>query len=61
MIIYLRHNVHGTKVAISEEEAVADERNGWARYDPVNPIITPPPENMLRRRRKENADADVSR
>jgi hypothetical protein len=58
MIIYLHHDVHGDKVAISEEEAVADERNGWARYDPDE---LPPVENTLRRRRKENADADVSR
>lgn len=33
-IIYLRHETHGTKVAISEEEAKADQKNGWKRYDP---------------------------
>ncbi|MBU6231820.1 hypothetical protein KGP36_04065 [Patescibacteria group bacterium] len=30
--IYLRHEVHGTKVAIAEEEALSDESNGWERY-----------------------------
>jgi hypothetical protein len=61
-IIYLQHPQHGTKVAIAEEEAYADEKNGWERFDPAAPEIVPPPvENALRRRRKENADADVSR
>lgn len=34
MVIYLRHDIHGAKVAISEWEAVADEENGWERFDP---------------------------
>jgi len=34
MVIYLSHPVHGTKVAISEVEAVEDENNGWSRYNP---------------------------
>jgi hypothetical protein len=33
MVIYLRHPVHGTKVAIAEAEAEADEKKGWERYD----------------------------
>ena len=32
--IYLKHPRHGTKVATMEVEAVADEKNGWQRYDP---------------------------
>lgn len=35
MNIYLRHDVHGTKVATMELEALADEQNGWARFDPT--------------------------
>lgn len=31
-VIYLKHPKHGKKVAISEMEAVADEENGWERY-----------------------------
>jgi hypothetical protein len=51
--IYLRHARHGTKVACSDAEAVADEANGWERYQvaallqpmaaasvPVAPVIT---------------------
>jgi hypothetical protein len=33
MVIYMRHPVHGNKVAIAEAEAVYDEKNGWERYD----------------------------
>jgi len=33
MHIYLKHPVHGTKVAVSTVEAEADEQNGWVRYD----------------------------
>jgi hypothetical protein len=49
MVIYLRHEKHGTKVAISETEAVADEKNGWVRYtlDAPAPIV-----NRLRRRKE---------
>lgn len=32
MVIYLRHPTHGTKVAVGEQEAQADEKNGWVRY-----------------------------
>lgn len=45
MVIYLWHPVHGTKVATAEEEAKADEKNGWVRYDgekatPSEPVNT---------------------
>ena len=55
MHIYLRHPVHGTKVAIAHAEAEMDEQNGWEVYDPFSdddeycdPII----ENALREKRK---------
>lgn len=32
-VIYLKHPVHGAKVAIAEEEAHFDEQNGWTRYN----------------------------
>ena len=32
MVIYLKHDRHGTKVACSDAEAKADEKNGWVRY-----------------------------
>ena len=34
MVIYLKHAVHGTKIAISELEAQADIKNGWNEYEP---------------------------
>jgi hypothetical protein len=34
MVIYMKHPVHGTKVACMEAEADADEKNGWTRFDP---------------------------
>lgn len=36
MHLYLRHPVHGTKVAISDLEAELDEQHGWVRYEPVS-------------------------
>ena len=39
--IYLRHDVHGTKVAISEPEAVADQKNGWRRFAVADVQATP--------------------
>jgi hypothetical protein len=33
-LIYLRHDVHGVKIATLELEAEADEENGWERFDP---------------------------
>ncbi len=33
-VIYLKHPIHGAKVATMDLEADADERNGWERYTP---------------------------
>lgn len=53
-VIYLDHPKHGSKVACSEIEAVADEKNGWARRQvaallqssqaPVNALIRTEPD-----------------
>jgi hypothetical protein len=51
MHIYLKHPVHGTKVAIMEAEAVADEENGWVRYTP-GVQATPVNELEVKRRRR---------
>lgn len=37
MHIYLKHPIHGTKVAIADTEAAADEKCGWTRYNPDTP------------------------
>jgi len=42
MVIYLIHPVHGAKVAISDQEAIYDESNGWMRYDPTTPAAAEP-------------------
>ncbi len=40
-VIYLVHDVHGAKVAISEEEARCDEEYGWTRFYPDAPVAAP--------------------
>lgn len=40
-VIYLVHDVHGAKVAISEEEAMCDEEYGWERYSPNDDVDAP--------------------
>ena len=42
-IIYLKHPIHGAKVATMELEAEYDEQNGWVRY---NPDETKPESNV---------------
>lgn len=53
MVIYLRHPKHGTKVAIAEGEAQADEKNGWVRYNPSAPAPIAVNELEIKRRRRE--------
>jgi hypothetical protein len=40
-VIYLKHERHGAKVAVSEWEAVYDEKHGWVRYTPEAPAEPP--------------------
>ena len=49
-VIYLRHPVHGTKVACAEAEAVYDEKNGWVRFD-VDAVNEPVTVNEMKRPR----------
>ena len=53
-VIYMKHAVHGAKVATMELEAVADEANGWVRYTLDTPEEVVAPVNVLevKRRRK---------
>jgi hypothetical protein len=51
-VIYLVHDVHGAKVAISEEEARCDEEFGWERFDPNAPVEAPVNEMPARPRRR---------
>ena len=38
-VIYLKHPVHGHKVACSDIEADYDENHGWERYTIDTPIV----------------------
>lgn len=60
--IYLKHPVHGTKVATMEQEADADERNGWKRYDPnaPAPTVDTPVNELDTRRRRRQSDTQVA-
>jgi hypothetical protein len=68
-VIYLKHPVHGHKVACSDIEADHDESHGWERYtvatpaevievEEVEPEVEAAPANALEvktRRRKTTA------
>jgi len=49
-VIYLRHPVHGTKVACVDSEADYDEKNGWVRYD-LGDVEPPATVNEMKRPR----------
>jgi hypothetical protein len=54
-VIYMKHAVHGAKIANIEAEAVADEANGWVRYTldtPAEEVVAPVNVLEVKRRRK---------
>jgi hypothetical protein len=54
--IYLKHPVHGYKVATLDLEAEYDEQNGWERYTPGEEAsLAPVNELTARRKRRESA------
>jgi len=57
LITYLKHPVHGTKVATLEAEVEADKEKGWTEFDPANrdKEEEEAPNNELRRRRRQDA------
>ena len=55
-VIYLRHPVHGVKVACMDLEADADVENGWERFEPGQ--VTPQVDNAIVRRRSRNIKVD---
>ena len=52
MHIYLKHPIHGSKVAISDLEVQADVKNGWEVYNLDALAEEVAPVNELKRRRK---------
>ena len=56
-VIYMKHEVHGAKVATMELEAIADEANGWVRYTLDTPVEEVAPINVLEvKRRRKSAE-----
>jgi len=54
-VIYMRHPIHGNKVATMDLEAEEDERNGWERYTPGEEAsLAAVNELTVRRRRRES-------
>jgi hypothetical protein len=63
MTIYLRHAVHGTKVANMDLEAEFDEQNGWERYNPDTPSApeaAAPVNELEPKRRRSRPPAEVA-
>lgn len=58
-VIYLRHPVHGAKVAISHMEVEHDTQNGWEEYDPNNLHDGSEPVNELQPRRRSRKTSEV--
>jgi hypothetical protein len=54
MNITMIHPVHGAKIATMELEAVADENNGWTRYNPDTPEQVAPVVNTLEIKRRRS-------
>jgi hypothetical protein len=62
MTIYLRHAVHGTKIANMAMEAEYDEQNGWERYNPDTPSASEaaaPVNELEPKRRRSRPPAEV--
>ena len=62
MTIYLRHAVHGTKIANMDLEAEYDEQNGWERYNPDTPSapeVAAPVNELEPKRRRSRPPAEV--
>lgn len=64
-IIYLKHPIHGTKVATMDAEAEYDEANGWERYEldtqpkveeVVQEVIAAPVNTLEVKRRRKTSE-----
>jgi hypothetical protein len=65
-IIYLKHPIHGTKVATMDAEAEHDEAQGWERYEldtqpeiveeVVKEVIAAPVNTLEVKRRRKTAE-----
>ncbi len=59
-VIYMKHAIHGAKVATMELEAVADEANGWVRYTLETPSVVEEaaPEQEVKKRGRKAAKSE---
>ena len=57
-VIYLKHKTHGSKVAISDEEAQADEKRGWERFEPKHREVKDVEADRKRMKREEDASME---
>jgi hypothetical protein len=65
-IIYMKHPIHGAKVATMEAEAEHDESHGWERYEldtqpalvveAVEEVIAAPVNTLEVKRRRKTAE-----
>jgi hypothetical protein len=65
-IIYLKHPIHGTKVATMDAEADYDEAQGWERYEldtqpaiveeAVEEVIAAPVNTLEVKRRRKTSE-----
>ena len=66
-VIYLKHPIHGSKVATMDQEAEYDETHGWKRYEldtqpePVaevkeEEVIAAPVNTLEKRTRRKTAE-----
>ena len=61
-IIYMKHPIHGSKVATMELEAEHDKTHGWERYEldtqpePVEEVIAAPVNTLEKRTRRKTAE-----
>lgn len=63
MTIYLRHAVHGNKIATMDLEAEADEQNGWERYNldtPSAPKAAAPVNELEIKRRRGRPSVEAA-
>lgn len=37
-VYYMKHFIHGTKVACSDSEVEYDKKQGWVQYDPLEQL-----------------------
>ena len=60
-VIYMKHELHGAKVAPMEAEAVADEKNGWVRYThdtPSEAVEEAAPKKEVKPRARKVAESE---